>query len=178
MRLRTPRTQLAGSAARRYHPPMTATTLDRFDIKLLEAVQSNAALTQDELAERAHLSRSQCSRRLQRLRDEGVIAATVALLDPAKLGLSLQVYVMVTLRSHSADDLGRFLALVGDAGEVLECCMLTGDADYLLRVCAADLAHFDGFLQRLLKCPAVAAVRSSIVLRDIKRTTRLPLPRP
>lgn len=152
--------------------------LDRFDVRLLALLQSDADATQDELAEAARLSRSQCSRRLQRLREEGLIERTVALLSPERLGLTLKAYVTVSLRSHSPEDLALFSEMLAGAPEVLECSMMTGDADYLMKVQTADLPRFDLFLQRFLACAAVTRVRSSIVLRDVKRTTQLPLPEP
>ena len=151
--------------------------LDAFDVRILAALQRRADMTQDELAEAAHLSRSQCSRRVQRLRETGYIDRVVALLDPQRLGLTFKTYVMVTLKSHADSHTEAFGELVAKSEEVLECSMLTGDADYLLLVYTADLKAFDGFLQKLLHSPAIATVRSSIALRDIKRTTELPLPR-
>lgn len=150
--------------------------LDSYDLKILAAIQRQADLTQDELAEAAHLSRSQCARRLQRLREAGYITRIAAILSPEHLGLSLKAYVMATLRSHHEEHTSAFNALVADSPQVLGCSMLTGDADYLLTVHTEDLKSFDAFVQTLLRSPAIATVRSSIVLRDIKGTTELPLP--
>jgi DNA-binding Lrp family transcriptional regulator len=149
--------------------------LDAFDLKLLMALQEKGDLTQAELAERVCLSPSQCSRRLQNLREEGYIDRITALLSPAKLGLTLKVYVVVALRSHTEDKTREFVDFVDRSPQILECCMLTGDSDYLLKVVVGDLTSFDGFVQSLLHLPCIATVRSSIVLRDIKETTVLPL---
>jgi DNA-binding Lrp family transcriptional regulator len=110
------------------------------------------------------------------LRDEGYIDRIVAVLDRDKLGLTLKAYMMVSLRSHVDDSTSAFDTLVGQSPEVLECSRVTGDADYLLKVVASDLKAFDDFVQTLLHSNIVASVRSSIVLRDVKRTTELPLP--
>lgn len=150
--------------------------LDAFDVKLLLAVQEKGDITQGELAEIVCLSPSQCSRRLQRLRDEGYIARVTALLSPAKLGFTLKSYIVVTLRSHTTEHTAEFSEFVRTAPQILECCMLTGDSDYLLKVMAADLKSFDLFVQELLRLPSIATVRSSLVLRDLKETTSLPIP--
>ena len=151
-------------------------TLDNFDVKLLSAIQERGDITLGELAEKVCLSSSQCSRRLQRLRDDGYINRVTALLSPQKLGFSLKSYVQVTLRSHAVEHTDEFSTFVEHSPQVLECCMLTGDADYVLKVVEADLKAFDRFVQGLLRLPCIATVRSSLVLRDLKETTDLPLP--
>lgn len=151
-------------------------TLDNFDVKLLSAIQEKGDITLGELAEKVYLSSSQCSRRLQRLREEGYVSRVTALLSPQKLGFNLKSYVVVTLRSHATEHTSEFSAFVQSSLQILECCMLTGDADYMLKVVAADLKAFDHFVQGLLRLPCIATVRSSLVLRDLKETTDLPLP--
>lgn len=157
--------------------PTPIPVLDDFDRRILAALQIKGDLTQEELADRVHLSRSQCSRRVARLREEGVIDRVVAVLRPEAVGLSLKAYVTVSLRSHADEHTSAFNAFVMATPEVLECCMLTGHADYLLRVWTVDLGAFDAFVHKLLQNPGVATVRSSIVLRDIKQTNALPLDR-
>lgn len=151
-------------------------SLDGFDVKLLAAIQEKGDITLGELAQKVCLSSSQCSRRLQRLRDEGYVNRVTALLSPRKLGFSLKSYVVVTLRSHATEHTSEFSSFVQSSPQILECCMLTGDADYMLKVVAADLNGFDHFVQGLLRLPCIATVRSSLVLRDLKETTDLPLP--
>jgi Lrp/AsnC family leucine-responsive transcriptional regulator len=124
-----------------------------------------------------HLSPSQCSRRLQRLQQEGYIGKQVTLLNEEKLGLQVEGYVMVTLTSHRAQQAAAFHDRVRDHASIMECCSLTGDADYLLRVVTENLAAFSELINNyLLGKGDVASVRSSIVLRRIKRTTALPIP--
>lgn len=151
-------------------------SLDGFDVKLLSAIQEKGDITLGELADKVCLSPSQCSRRLQRLRDDGYINRITALLTPHKLGFSLKSYVQVSLRSHTAEHTDEFSTFVEKSPQILECCMLTGDADYMLKVVEADLKAFDRFVQGLLRLPCIATVRSSLVLRDLKETTDLPLP--
>lgn len=151
--------------------------MDRTDLKLLALLQQDAALAHAELAERVNLSPSQVSRRIQRLSADGVIRAQVALLNEAALGLGVEAYVTVTLASYARDVAAGFHARIAALPQVVECCALTGDADYLLRVLTADLASFSRLMnEELLGHGDVAGVRSSIVLDRVKRTTAVPLP--
>jgi Lrp/AsnC family leucine-responsive transcriptional regulator len=150
--------------------------MDRTDRKLLALLQADATPSHAELAERVHLSPSQVSRRIQRLTADGVIRAQVALLNEAALGLGVEAYVTVTLASYAREVAAGFHARVAALGEVVECCALTGDADYLLRVLTRDLAAFSRLMNEdILGHGDAAGVRSSIVLDRIKRTTELPL---
>lgn len=157
---------------------MTSNELDGFDLRILAALQDQGDLTLSQLAERVHLSGSQCSRRLQALRQAGYVERITALLDPDRLGLGLKAFVSVVLRAHDGELATSFHEFVRRAPEVLECCKLSGDADYLLMVRLRDLNGFNDFLNRVLRGGAVATVRSSIVLENIKSTTALPLTSP
>jgi Lrp/AsnC family leucine-responsive transcriptional regulator len=148
--------------------------LDRIDARILAVVQDNGELTLEELAERVMLSPSQCSRRLQHLRDEGYISHVATLLDPNRLGLGLKAYIMVVLRQQGERS-DAFHELVKSSAEVLECCMITGDADYLLKVCTKDLKTFRALLDDLASTRQIATMRSSIVVEETKNTTALPL---
>jgi Lrp/AsnC family leucine-responsive transcriptional regulator len=151
--------------------------MNRIDRKILAQLQTDASISHAELGARVNLSPSQCSRRIARLQEIGVIRATVALLDETELGLQLEAYVTVTLTSYARSQVEAFHARVVELSEVIECCSLTGDSDYLLRVLTKDRAAFSEFLNEdLLGHGDVARVRSSIVLDRIKRTTALPLP--
>jgi Lrp/AsnC family leucine-responsive transcriptional regulator len=151
--------------------------MDKMDRRLLALLQEDASLSHIEIGEKVHLSASQCSRRLQRLQQEGYIAKQVALLDSEKLGLQVEAYVTVTLTSHVAGAATAFHERVRRHPSILECCGLTGDADYLLHVVTENLAAFSALINdHLLGEGHVATVRSSIVLTRIKRTTALPLP--
>lgn len=157
---------------------METIALDRTDLALLAALQAGGRLSHAELGERVHLSASACLRRVQRLEREGVIRGYRALLDPERLGLGLQAFVRVQLARHDADAVAAFAAQVQAWDEVVACFALTGDMDYLLQVRVADLEHFSRFLlDRLLAQAGVADVNSSFVLRTVKASAGLPLPR-
>ena len=151
--------------------------LDAYDLNILRALQGDARLSNVALSERVNLSPSQCSRRLQRLEREGAIAGYGVRLDQAALGLDVIALVNVTLERQGEAPATRFHAAVRAMPEVLECLLVTGDADYQLRVIAPTLQAFSGFvLERLMKLPGVAAIRSSIVLDAVKPMGPLPLP--
>lgn len=150
--------------------------LDKYDIGLLHALQTNASLTHQQLSEHVHLSASQISRRIQRLRDSGLIERIVALLDPAMAGLGVRALAYVTLTRHGGDESRAFESCIGEVDEVLECYAVAGDADYILHIVAADLHTLsDSVLARLMRVPGIAHIRSNIVLHRIKSQTRLPL---
>jgi Lrp/AsnC family leucine-responsive transcriptional regulator len=151
--------------------------MNRIDRKILALLQTDASISHADLGARINLSPSQCSRRIARLQELGIIRGTVALLDEAELGLQLEAYVTVTLSSYARSEVQAFHSRVVELPQVIECCSLTGDSDYLLRVLTKDRAAFSKFLNEdLLGHGDVARVRSSIVLDRIKRTTALPLP--
>lgn len=150
--------------------------MDATDRRLLAQLQEDAGISQIELADKVHLSASQCSRRIQRLQQEGYIDRQVILLNDRKLGLQVEAYVMVTLISHQANEAAAFHERVKQHAAIVECCSLTGDADYLLRVVTASLDAFADLINNyLLGKGDVANIKSSIVLTRIKRTTALPL---
>lgn len=150
--------------------------MDSFDLKILEALQADGHETNDRLAERAGLSPSQCSRRRAVLEEDGVIEGYHAKLSAEKLGLKVQVFVQVTLATHSPDNSKRFAKLINDLDEVQEAYSLTGAADYVLKLVVEDLQALSRILNDvLLPHQSVAHVRSSIVLERLKHTARLPL---
>jgi DNA-binding Lrp family transcriptional regulator len=151
-------------------------TLDRFDLRLLAALQEQGRLTNQELAERIGLSASQCSRRRAALEMAGVIRGYRAELAADALGFPLIVFIQVTLATHSGDNAQKFRHLVADLDEVQEAHAVTGDNDYLLKAVLADLRALSVLINDvLLPHQSVARVRSSIVLDRLKETTRLPL---
>jgi len=156
---------------------MSASELDRIDLLLLAELQRAGRQTNAELAERVHLSPSACLRRVQRLEREGVIVGYRAEVDPERLGLGLQAFVRVQLKSHDAERIAIFAEQVNAWPEVVACHALTGDMDYLLHVIVAGLEHFSRFLlDKLLAQAEVADVNSSFVLRTVKRAQALELP--
>ncbi|MEO3434445.1 Lrp/AsnC family transcriptional regulator [Inquilinus sp. CAU 1745] len=159
------------------NPPII--DLDAFDRRILTALMEDGRLTNVALSEVVHLSPSQCSRRVQRLEEAGILQGYTARIDPAAVGLGVTALVSVTLEKHGRNPATDFHEAVAAAPEILECAMTTGDADYLLRVVAPDLRRFSRFLMdHLMRVPGVQHVRSSIVLESIKSTTSLPLPPP
>ncbi|MGD9814946.1 MAG: Lrp/AsnC family transcriptional regulator [Hyphomonadaceae bacterium] len=150
--------------------------LDDADRRLLLAVQRDASASQAELAEAAGVSPSLVSRRLSRLREVGVLRAVVGLVDAEQAGLTCAAIIRVRLRDHSGANVKAFRDLVARMREVTLCVMLTGEADYLIKIVARDLPHFQEIVQqKLLRCGAIAHLESSIVLEHLKDTTELPL---
>jgi DNA-binding Lrp family transcriptional regulator len=155
---------------------MHTSSLDRFDIALLAALQADGRLTNDSLADKVGLSASQCSRRRAALEAAGTIDHYSALLSPTALGLGVTAFVQVTLNTHSPQNSRRFQTLIDTLDEVQEAYSLTGEADYLVKMRVTDLAALARILNDvLLPHGSVARVRSSIVLERLKETTRLPL---
>ena len=150
--------------------------LDRFDFKLLAALQRDGRLTNGELSETIALSPSQCSRRRARLEAAGVISGYRASLDAPKVGLNVLVYVQVTLATHSRDNARRFAELVRGLDAILEAHAMTGDADYLLKLIVPDLADLARLVNdALLPHESVAHLRSAVVLETLKADAPLPL---
>jgi Lrp/AsnC family leucine-responsive transcriptional regulator len=156
---------------------MTASRpLDSFDRRILAELQAQGDAGPLELSERVHLSPSQCSRRIQRLKSEGYIDRTVALLSREHLNLKVTAYVLITLRSHKAEAIEAFHRLVRASPQIMECASTTGEADFVLRVCTRDLDSYNLFLtQGLLLSAEIATARTNIVLHQQKDTTELPL---
>ena len=150
--------------------------LDRGDLKILELVQEQGALSAAEVAERVGMTTSTCWRRLTRLEQTGVIRKRVALCNREKLGLSVLVFSHVKLAGHGRDALLRFEQAVGAHPEILECYTLMGETDFLLRIACRDIKAYEAFfLDHLSRFPGVQSVNSSIALAVIKETTALPL---
>jgi len=150
--------------------------MDDADKRLLAAVQRDAAVSQTELAEHAGVSASQVSRRLAKLKEEGVMRGIVGVLDPKRAGLTCSAIIRVRLRDHAAANVKAFRELVERMNEVTLCVMTTGETDYLIKVVARDLPHFQEIVQsKLLRCTAIAHMESSIILEHLKDTTALPL---
>lgn len=149
-----------------------SSALDRFDRDILRALQHDGRLTIQELSERVGLSPSPVSRRVRRLEADGVIRGYAALIDEAALGYGVSVFVSVRLDRQVDEALARFESAVQAFPEVVDCWLMTGARDYLLRIATADLAEFERFLTgRLTRIPGVAAIESSIPLRRVKAGT-------
>jgi len=154
-----------------------ATALDAADWRLLAALQRNGRASNLALAEAVAASPSQVSRRLAKLEEAGVIAGYAALLRPEAVGLSVMAISSVSLERHAETVVAEFEALVARRPEILDCYAVTGEADFILRIVAADLSAFADFVSHtLLRLPGMRSLRSSIVLHRIKQSTALPLP--
>lgn len=150
--------------------------IDNFDRKLLTLLQDDARLTNAELSERIHLSPSQCSRRRQRLEEQGIIRGYRADLDHEKLNLGIVTIITVQLATHNRDNARRFARLIAGLQQVLEAHALTGEMDYMIKVVAPDLKSLSGFLNDvLLPHESVQHVKSAIVLETLKEDGRLPV---
>jgi Lrp/AsnC family leucine-responsive transcriptional regulator len=151
--------------------------MDRLDLKILAQLQTDAAVSHAELGEAIGLSASQVSRRIQRLSQDGVVRGQVALLDPDSLGLHVEAYVLLSLSSYAKGVAQAFHERMMSIPQVVECCLLAGDSDYLLHLMARDLPALSRLINEdLLGHGDIANVRSNIVLNRVKRTTALPLP--
>lgn len=150
--------------------------MDIFDLKILDALQRDGRLTNNELAEKAGLSASQCSRRRAQLEAGGIIRAYHASLEPEALGLKVQAFVQVTLATHSPDNARHFARLIEGVDAVQEAFAVTGEADYLVKVIVEDLPTLARLLNEVfLPHDSVAHVRSSVALTCLKDSRVLPL---
>ena len=150
--------------------------LDAIDRRILGALQDDARIANNELAARVGLSPAPCLRRVRALEESGVIRKHVSLVDPGAVGLPVSVFVSISLERQVEEALKRFERAVLTRPEVMECYLMTGDADYLLRVVCADLAAYERFvLEHLAKAPGVSSIRSSFALKQVKYSTALPL---
>jgi Lrp/AsnC family leucine-responsive transcriptional regulator len=149
--------------------------LDEFDRRLLDALQENNRLTGEELAAIAGLSPAACLRRVQRLRDEGVIERDVSLLDPAAIGKRITVVVLVTIDRERPDLIDLFKRAMREAPEVLQCHYVTGPADFVLLVAADDMPDYEAFTRRYLFERHIRRFESLVVLDRVKAATAIPL---
>jgi DNA-binding Lrp family transcriptional regulator len=150
--------------------------LDAIDCRILDALQDDGRIPNLELSEKIGLSPSPCSRRVHLLEADGFIRRYVALLDPAAIDLPVYVFVNVTLEKQIETSLKLFERTILERPEVLECYLMTGSFDYLLRVVVSDLAAYERFvLDHLTRIPGVASIKTSFALKQVKYRTALPL---
>lgn len=151
--------------------------LDSIDLKILAELQNDGALSNIELARRIHLSPSPCLARVRALEAAGVIDRYVALTNAAALGLGLNVFINISLKSQSKEALAHFEQRISEHDEVMECYLMTGDSDYLIRVAVADIAALEKFiLEQLTPISGIEKIRSSFALKQVRYKTALPLP--
>ncbi len=150
--------------------------LDRYDKAILAELQRDGRISNVQLAGIVSLSESACLRRVRALEQAGLIERYAALLDQKKVGLAGTVFVHIALRREEQSQLAEFEAAVQDIPEVMECHLMTGEFDYLLRVVIADMADFERLHnESLTRLPGVARVNSSVAIRTVRKTTELPL---
>ena len=157
----------------------TTPALDRIDRQLLADLQLNGRLSMAELARRVHLSPTACVERIKRLERDGLIRDYVARLDAARVGLPVLAYVEVELDRTTAESFARFRSVVREFDEVLECHMVAGQFDYLLKVRVASLAAFRRFLgERLTSIQGLVHTRTYMVLEEVKADAPLAIHEP
>ena len=150
--------------------------LDRFDRAILQALQLDGRIANSALAERVHLSESACLRRVRALEQSGLIEGYAAILNQQKAGCPVNVFVSITLDRQDEPDLRKFEDAVRRIPEVMECYLMTGDYDYVVRVVVADTADFERVHSKhLTRLPGVARVHSSFALRTVQKARELPI---
>ena len=152
--------------------------LDTIDIRILNELQTDSSHSNVELAKRVHLSPSPCLMRVKALKDKGVIRNYVALADPKVLGLGLNVFISISLKEQSKESLAQFEKRISEHDEVMECYLMTGDSDYLIRFAVADMGALEKFiLEQLTPIAGIEKIRSSFALKQVRYKTALPLPK-
>src|ERR1700710_358443 len=151
-------------------------SLDAIDRKILAQLQTDGRTTMQELAEKVGLSVSPCHRRVKLLEQRGVISRYIATVDQKSLGLHVSVFISIKLARQKEEDLNRFAKAISKWDEVLECYLMTGNRDYLLRVVAADLSSYEAFLKnKLTRLDGIASIESSFALSQVKYSIALPV---
>jgi DNA-binding Lrp family transcriptional regulator len=167
---------LMGLMNQRIFPIMALNKFDAIDLQIMRELQANGRMTNVDLAERVGLTAPPCLRRVRALEEAGVIQSYHADLDAAKLGYSITVFAMVSLRSQAEADLRQFEDYVGTLPEVRECYMLNGEIDFILKVVARDLQSFQSFLTTYLTAaPNVSSVKTSLTIRTAKQLVGVPV---
>jgi Lrp/AsnC family leucine-responsive transcriptional regulator len=150
--------------------------IDAIDRKILAILQDDCRITVSELAERVGLTASPCHRRMKILEANGILRRYIALIDQKAVGLPVSVFISIKLERQKGEDLERFARAISGWREVLECYLMTGQRDYLLRVVVPDLAAYQRFLkQKLTRLSGIASIESSFALDQIKYTIALPV---
>ena len=158
---------------------MRPSTLDAIDLKILARLQDDARQSNVELARAVHLSPSPCLARVRQLEQAGLIKRYVTLLDALALGLTVSVFIQVRLERQVESALEVFEREIATRPEVMECYLMTGDSDYLLRVVVSDVQALERFIVDFLsRIPGVGNIKSSFALKQVKYKTALPLPEP
>ncbi len=151
--------------------------LDSTDLRILDQLQHDGALSNVELARRVHLSPSPCLARVKALEASGVIDRYVAIANATQLGLGVNVFISISLKSQSKESLADFERRIAEHDEVMECYLMSGDSDYLIRVTVADIGALERFIvEQLSPISGIDKIRSSFALKQVRYKTALPLP--
>lgn len=155
---------------------MPGSGLDAIDRKILRALQSNGKVTVGELAEQVGLSPSPCARRVRLLEKAGIVKGYTAIVDQKKVGLPISAFASIKLERQREEDLDRFAEAVAGWPEVVDCYLMTGQRDYLMRIVAADLEAYERFIKdKLTRLDNVASIETSFALGQVKRSEVLPI---
>ncbi|WP_411910183.1 Lrp/AsnC family transcriptional regulator [Mesorhizobium sp. CO1-1-4] len=150
--------------------------LDDIDRKIIAAMQGNGKITANELSDRVGLSPSPCARRVRLLEDSGVIKGYTAVIDQKKVGLPISAFASIKLERQREEDLDRFALAVARWPEVVDCYLMTGQRDYLMRIVVRDLEAYERFIKdKLTRLDGVASIETSFALDQVKRSEVLPL---
>jgi len=150
--------------------------MDEFDKKILQLLQEDGRMSNKLLAQEVSLSQAPCWRRVDNLQKKGIIKGYTALLDQSKLGLTITAFAQVMLENHHPESLEIFSRSIMDLPEVLECHATSGAYDYLLKIVAIDMQHYNTFIdEKILRIPSIRSVNSSFSMMQKKQTTVLPL---
>lgn len=151
--------------------------LDDIDRKIVACLQADGRLTSLRLADLVGLSPSPCARRVRILEEAGVIQGYVAVIDQLEIGLPVSVFASIRLERQREEELDRFSQAVAEWPEVVDCYLMTGTRDYLMRIVVQDLASYERFLkEKLTRLDGVASIESSFALSQLKRSNALPIP--
>lgn len=157
---------------------MSNNQLDEIDYKILHHLQNNGRMSNAELADKVALSPSPCLRRVKALDEQGIIERYVAIVNPKLIGLPVNVFINVSLQSQEQSQLKIFQQRIAECEEVMECYLMTGGSDYMLRVVVPDLEHFEHFLvEKLTSIPGISNIQSSFALKQLIYRTELPIKR-
>jgi len=152
------------------------TEINRTDLQILDALQHNGSLTTQEIADRINISQSPCWRRINKLEEQGLIDKKVTLLNREKLGMDVVVFATVNLTTQGRDNLEGFEREIEILPEVMECYTMAGTWDYMLKIVAKDIRHYEMFVrEKLTRLDNIREVHSHIAVTEIKNSTALPL---
>jgi Lrp/AsnC family leucine-responsive transcriptional regulator len=149
--------------------------LDRIDYRILHFIQNDARMTNNELAEAVGLSASPCLRRVKALEANGIIKRYVGIVDAVAVGLPISAFVNVSLHNQDREALEAFQSRVKTYPEVMECYLMTGSSDFLMRVVVPDLQSYERFTDRLTRIPGISNIQTSFALKPVVYKTELPL---